>query len=175
MTLPRYRIAFYRIREPFADSCIIYISGLQRVFPPQAAPVVQRMDHRERFPPQGCSGGPTDGPSGKVSASKLYRWSNGWTIGKGFRPKAAPVVQRMDHWERFPPQGCTGGTTDGPSGKVSASKLHRWSNGWTIGKGFRLQAVPVVQCILWRAENSESSGYRWPELEYQCLEGNRRI
>ena len=70
------------------------------------------MDHRERFPPKNSTGGPTDVPPGKVSAQKQHRWSNGWTTGKGFRPKAAPVVQRMDHRERFPPQGYTGGPTD---------------------------------------------------------------
>ncbi len=103
------------------------------------------MDRRERVPPKSCTGGPKDGPSGKVPAQKLHRWSNGWTVGKGFRPKAAPVVQRMDHRERFPSKSCTGGPTDGPSGKVSVQKLHRWSNGWTVGKGFRPKAAPVVQ------------------------------
>ncbi len=128
----------------------------------QAAPVVQRMDHRERFRLQGCSGGPTNGPSGKippksrtggptdgppgkVSPAKRHRWSNGWTAGKGFPRPTAPVVQRMDHRKRIPPPGCTCGPTDGPPGKNSASRLHRWSNGWTTGKGFPLQTAPVVQ------------------------------
>ena len=112
---------------------------------PKVAPVVQRMDHRERFPSKCYTGGPKDGPSGKVSAQMLHRWSSGWTAGKGFRPKVAPVVQRMDHRERFQPKSCTGGPKDGPSGKVSAQKLHRWSNGWTVGKGFHPNAAPVVQ------------------------------
>ena len=111
----------------------------------QAAPVVQRMDHRERIPPPGRTGGPTDGPLGKVSPAKRHRWSNGWTTGKEFRLQAAPVVQRMDRRERFPSPNCSGGPTDGPPGKVSPAKRHRWSNGWTTGKGFPLQTAPVVQ------------------------------
>ncbi len=111
----------------------------------QTAPVVQRMDHRERIPPPGCTGGPTNGPPGKNSASRLHRRSNGWTTGKGIPLQTAPVVQRMDHRERFPPKSCTGGPKDGPSGKVSVQKQHRWSNGWTTRKGFPLQTAPVVQ------------------------------
>ncbi len=90
---------------------------IRKGFRPKAAPVVQRMDHREWFPPKSSTGGPKDGPSGMVSAQKQHRWSNGWTIRKGFRPKAAPVVQRMDHREWFPSKSGTGGPKDGPSGK----------------------------------------------------------
>ncbi|MBP5558950.1 MAG: hypothetical protein J6X71_04200, partial [Bacteroidales bacterium] len=66
----------------------------------KAAPMVQRLDHREMFPLQSSTDGPTNGPPGKVSTAKLHRWSNGWTTGKGFHCKAAPMVQRMDHREK---------------------------------------------------------------------------
>ena len=135
----------------------------------KVAPMVQRMDHRGRFPPPRCTDGPTNGPPGRVSPAKVLRWSNRWTTWKGFHCKVAPMVQRMDHRGRFPPPRCTDGPTDGPPGKVSPAKLHRWSNGWTTGQRLPQKVVNdnLKYCLsLPQHQNKKSPSHDKPDL---CL------
>ena len=138
----------------------------------KGAPMVQQMDHRERFSPQSSTDGPTDGPPGKVPTAKVLRWSNGWTTGKGFHGKGAPMVQRMDHRERFSPQSSTDGPTDGPPGKVSPAKQHRWSNEWTTGKGISKRKVPQTKRCQSSSRMRAASARSWARRA--SSEGKRR-